>query len=502
VTGDRSSGLLDVRPSGARRSWWLREELAREAAELGAAELGAAELGAADAAPPFDGSATADVAIVGGGYTGLWTALRLIEAAPGIRVTLIEADICGGGPSGRNGGFLTGWWDELPSLVGMFGDDEALRTARAVSWAVDEVGAWCVAHDIDAWYRRDGFLQVSAAPAQDGIWDEAVEACRRLGVPDEYRPLTPDEVAARVRSPVFRAGVLMPAAGTIHPARLARALRRVALASGVTIHEGTRANGLESGRGHGVAVQTTSTAGEGRVTADRVVLALDAWAAGWPGLGPRIATWSSYIVLTEPIPDRLAEIGWTGGEGVSDSRFTLHYGRTTNDGRVCLGGGGGRAGFGGRIGARFTDDVVSAERAAIGLRRWFPSLSDVRIEDAWGGPIDISPDHLPFAGSLDGGRVHYALGYSGNGVAPAVVMGRVLAGLALDREDEWTSLPLVGRRTRRFPPEPLRSLGAHVFREAMTRREQAEERGRRPNPLVRQLSLLPRRFGYHLGPED
>jgi hypothetical protein len=135
------------------------------------------------------------------------------------------------------------------------------------------------------------------------------------------------------------------------------------------------------------------------------------------------------------------------------------------------------------------------------LRHWFPSLADVRIEDTWGGPIGLSPDHLPFAGSLDGGRVHYALGYTGNGVAPSAVMGRVLAGLALDRQDEWTSLPLVGRPTRSFPPEPLRTIGAQVFREAMTRREQAEERGRRVGPLVRQLTLMPRRFGYPLGPE-
>jgi glycine/D-amino acid oxidase-like deaminating enzyme len=333
-------------------------------------------------------------------------------------------------------------------------------------------------------------------------WEEAVAACARLGVEHEYQPLSADEVATRVRSDVFRAGVFMPTAATVQPAALARGLRRVALERGITIHEATRAGGIEDGAEGRLIVRTSSGDGAGELGAERVVLALNAWSAGWPGLRSRIATWSSYVVLTEPIADRLAEIGWTGGEGLCDARITLHYARTTPDGRIAIGGGGGRAGFGGSIGARFTDDAVSARRAVRGLRRWFPALRKVRIDDAWGGPIDVSPDHLPFAGSLRDGRVHYAVGYSGNGVVPSVVMGRVLAGLALDRRDEWTSLPLVDRRTRAFPPEPFRSIGAFVFREAITRRERAEEKRRRASFVARQLSRLPRRFGYRLGPED
>jgi glycine/D-amino acid oxidase-like deaminating enzyme len=484
--------VLTVRPTGRRRSWWLRQALDAELATGRVVE---------DEAPPFAGSTSADVAVLGGGYTGLWTALRIAEADPSARVVVLEADICGGGPSGRNGGFVTGWWDELPALVRLFGEGEAIRVARAVSDAVDQIGRWADAADADIWFRRAGYLQVSAAPAQDGAWREAVEACRRLGEGEEYVPLTPDEVSARVRSRVFRAGVFMPAAATVQPAVLARALRRAALGAGVAIHEGTRATGMRVDRDR-VQVATTSARGSGSVDADQVVVALNAWAADWPGVRDRIATWSSYVVLTEPIPERLAEIGWTSGEGVCDARITLHYARTTPDGRIAIGGGGGRAGPGDGSGPIFTDDAVSAGRAAAGLRRWFPSLADVRIEDAWGGPIDISADHLPFVGSLSGGRVHYGAGYSGNGVGPAVLVGRILAGLALGRQDEWTSLPLVGRRTRRFPPEPLRSLGARLFREALTRREQTEERGARPGVVIRQLSRLPRRFGYALGPES
>jgi glycine/D-amino acid oxidase-like deaminating enzyme len=483
----------DARPGG-RRSWWLRESLAAEAPSL-----------RDDAAPPFAGTGRAHVAILGGGYTGLWTALRLTELAPGARIVVLERDICGGGASGRNGGFVTAWWDELPALVERHGVDEGLRLARSVSAAVRDVGDWAAAAGVDAWYRRDGYVQASAAPAQDGASQAAIDLCARLGVGDEYVALSPDALRARVASPVFRGGVFMREAATVQPAALARGLRRVALERGIVIHEGTTARPPARPRSGGaLAIRTRSSAGEGVLTADQVVVGLNAWAAGWPAFGRRLVTWSSYIVLTEPIPDRLAEIGWTGGEGVTDARFTLHYARTTPDGRIALGGGGGRAGFGGRIGRPFTHDAGSAARAAAGLRRWFPSLADVPIVDAWGGPIDISADHLPYVATQPGGRIHAGLGFSGNGVGPSLVVGRALAALVvLGRrvgEDAWGSLPIVGAVPRAFPPEPLRYLGARTIREAIVRRELAEEAGRRPGRLVAALSRLPRRLGYHLGP--
>ena len=501
--------LGGVRPNGSRRSWWLREALAAEPAGL------------VEAAPSLRGSTTADVVIVGGGYTGLWTAWHLTETAPGARIVILEADICGGGPSGRNGGFVTGWWDELSQLVERHGPGGAVVVARAIDEAVDGVGAWSAANGVDAWYTKAGYLSVSAAPAQDGAGLEAVEACRALGVADEYVAVSPEEVRARVRSPVFRAGVFMRGAATVQPAVLARGLRRVLLDRGVVIHEGTTAVELDGERpgflgaigaagrrspagkaGRPVRVRTTSGSGGGEVIARSAVIALNAWAAAWPSFGRRLVTWSSYIVLTEPIPDRLAELGWAGGEGVGDARFTLHYLRTTPDGRIALGGGGGRAGFGGRIGAPFTDDLVAAQHAVAGLRRLFPSLHDVRIEDAWGGPIDITSDHLPTFASLPGRPIHFGHGYSGNGVAPSLLGGRILAALALERADDPVlALPIVGRLPRAFPPEPIRYLGARVVREAIVRTEQAQERGERPSGLLRAVSRLPRRLGYHLGPE-
>jgi glycine/D-amino acid oxidase-like deaminating enzyme len=510
--------LGGVRPSSARRAWWLREALATEAATAPYLTT---------AAPALGGTTTADVVVIGGGYTGMWAAYRMTELEPRARIVLLERDICGGGPSGRNGGFVTNWWDELSTLIDRYGLEPALGVGQAMEDAVDDIGSWCAHHGVDAWYTKAGAIQASAAPAQDGAWTAAVETCRRHGLGDRYVPLDADEVAARVASPVLRDGVFMPGAATVQPAALARGLRRVLLERGVIIHEGTTVEEIDGqrpgwfgaigasarraparrGRSVGgmrpVRVRTMSDAGPGDVLAASAVVALNAWAAAWPWFGRRLVTWSSYIVLTEPIPDRLADLGWTGGEGLSDARFTLHYLRTTPDGRIALGGGGGRAGFGGRIDGTFTDDARSTGRAVAGLRRLFPSLRDVRIEDTWGGPIDISADHLPWVGAVGDRPIHYAHGYSGNGVGPAVVTGRILAARAVDRSDDPAlALALAtGRPPRPFPPEPARFLGARLIRETAVRRESAEERGAAVDPLTRELSRMSRRIGYHLGPE-
>ena len=474
-------------PDGRVRAPWLREALAAEGDPM-----------------PLPGPARdldVDVAIVGGGYTGLWTALRLIEHDPALRIAVLEQDICGGGPSGRNGGFVNAWWDEIGTLAGLFGDAGALECATAVAESVHDIGAWCVRHGVDAHYRRGGMLVVSTTPYHDGRWAGDVETAARLGHPGAYRELSPEEVAGRCRSPRFRGGALMADGATVQPGRLVRGLRRICRERGVAIHEGTRVTSIGDRRGPRVRLGVTSAEGSAVVRAGHVVMAMNAWTAGWSPFRTALLVWGSYMVRTQPAPELIAsELGWTGGESIVDARFSVQYLHVTRDGRIAIGAGGGKPGFGGRIGGSFTNDLPSARRAADALRRFFPALDEVAITDAWGGPIDISPDHLPTFGTLSGGRVHYGFGYSGNGVGPSHLGGRILAGLVLGTDDRWTRLPVVGRRLRRFPPEPFRVVGARVLREAMVRREDAEEAGRRPSSLVRELSRLPRRLGYRLGP--
>jgi glycine/D-amino acid oxidase-like deaminating enzyme len=287
---------------------------------------------------------------------------------------------------------------------------------------------------------------------------------------------------------------------TVQPALLARGLRRVLLGRGVSIHEGTRLTRLRATQGPLVRLTVESGSGTHEIRARQAIMAMNAWSAAWRPFHRSILAWGSYMVRTEPIPDRIEELGWTGGQSIYTARFNVEYFHVTRDGRIAIGSGGGVPGYGGRIGPSFTDDLGSARRAIAAFRNLFPMLADVRLTDAWGGPIDVSPDHLPRFGSLAGGRVHYAVGYSGNGVAPSHLAGRVLAALALESDEPVLRLRMVGPPSRRLPPEPFRYVGARLMRAAIVRRETAEVAGRRASWPLRQLTALPRRLGYHLGP--
>ena len=460
---------------GAQRSWWLREALDQDPGKP---------------CPPLGTDATTDVVIAGGGFTGLWTAYFLSLARPGLGITILEQDICGGGPSGRNGGFASGWWDELDGLTHLYGTEAALRACRAISAAIDALAAFCTEHSIDAWYRRAGYVFAATSPAHERIVEQMVEAARAAGASEELRELSAGEVRSRCASPAFRGGAFMRDGAQVQPARLVRGLRRIVLERGVTIHENTTVTRLDG---------TTAVTPRGRVSAKHAVLAVNAWATAWPQLNSRLVAWSSYIVMTAPAPELLQRIGWTGGELISDLRTSLRYFRTTPDGRIVFGGGGGRARR--TIDDMFTGDTRAVTETAAGFRLMFPTFAQVPIEDAWGGPIDVSPTHLPTFGRLEGQNVYYAMGYTGNGVAPSHLAGRVLADLVMGADTEVARLPMVNARPRPFPPEPFRSLGAAVVRRAMIAKETAEERGRKPGFLVSQLARTPRRLGYLLGPE-
>lgn len=464
----------DVPPSPAI-SYWMREALADDPGEP---------------CPPLAGEATADVVVLGGGYTGLWTAYHLTERAPGIDVVVLERDVVGAGASGRNGGLVSGWWDELPDLAERHGEEAALAAARALDESVAAIGDWCRTHAVDAWYTRAGCLTVASSPAQDGAWTEAVDAARRLGVGEEYRAVSPEEVAAICRSPAFRGGAFMRGAASVQPARLARGLRRVLLERGVRIHEGTPA--LRARPGPPVVVETP----EGRVRAGRGVLGLNAWAARWRGLRRTIVVRGSFVLATAPAPERLQDLGWTGGEFIFDFRTALHYFRTTPDGRIAFGAAGRARGT--RVGPGYDHDPVSLRWAREGFHRLFPSFRDVPVEEGWGGAVDLSATHRPWFGTLGGG-IHYGVGYTGNGVGPAHLGGRILSALATDGDDPVTRLPMVTARPRRFPPNPFRSVGAQVVQRAILRKDRVEDEGRRPGPLTRFVASLPRRLGYSLG---
>lgn len=430
------------------------------------------------------GSHAVDVAIIGGGYVGLWTAIRIKEWDPGCEVAVVEQDVCGGGASGRNGGFVLSWWPKLPSLVKLWGSDQALAIGRASENAIEEIRVFCDAHGIDAHFRRGGWLWTATNQAQLGSWEQTVSLCERLGV-DAFKRIERSEVARRSGSSSHIAGVLESSGATVQPALLARGLRRVAVDLGVRIFE--RSKVREIHRDYPPVVRTQSA----EIRAEKVVIATNAWAAGLRELRRALVVVSSDIVATPPIADRLTQIGWSGGESITDSQLMICYYRTTNDGRIVFGKGGWGIAYSGRIGRDFDHNARRAEAVAADFRALYPMLRDVPIEHDWSGPIDRSATGLPILGRL-GGRDHllYGVGWSGNGVAPSVVGGKILASLALGLDNEWSRSPLVDQPYALLPPEPIRYAGAHIVRAAVRRKEQAEAHGRRPNRIAVALSGL------------
>ena len=445
---------------------------------------------------PLEGDRSADVVVVGGGFTGMWTAWHLVEANPDARVVLLEGGVCGHGPSGRNGGFCESLWLSAAALRERLGDAAARALLDASSQSVLDIGAWCRANHVDAWFDQSGYMCVSTAPGFDGVGAAAVEAARAVGAPERVVPLAAAEVAARCASPVFRGGVMVPDFATLHPARLALGLRRRLIERGVEVCESSRVESLPPrGDGDGVRVDTAS----GSVRAGAAVLAIGPGARGVRQLRSRLTVTSSHIVLTEPVPDVLEELGWTGGECITDGRTLVHYFRTTRDGRIVFGWGGGRPAYGGHVNGRVELDGDAAAEAGRALLRLFPALEGRRITHAWGGPIDVSPSHIPLIGSLSGAPVHYAFGYTGNGVGPSQLAGKTLAALAAGRPDPVTELPIVGSDAGAWvPPEPIAWLGGRVVRNALVRCERMEEEGRRAGPLTRAICAAPRALGMHL----
>jgi glycine/D-amino acid oxidase-like deaminating enzyme len=444
---------------------------------------------------PLDEDRDADLLIVGGGYTGMWTAWHARRLAPDARIVLLESEpVCGRGPSGRNGGFVEGLWSTLASMRGRWGDAPALAVGHASGEAVERIAAFCASDDVDAWFRPGGYLEVSTTPAHDDTGHAALAACRELGVPDKLREVDAAEVQRRCASPEFRAGVMEPGAATVQPARLALAIRRRLLAEGVDIYESSPVRRFREADD---GVEATVATGA-RVRAPRGVLAIGAAAKNGPLRG-RVTVASSHIVITEPVPDVIEKLGWTGGEAITDGRALVHYFRTTPDGRIAFGWGGGRIAMGTRLHGRteVDPDVVEADRRH--LLEYFPDLAGRRITHAWGGPIDASPTHLPAITSLPHSRAWVAAGYTGNGVGPTNMVGLSLASLALDRTDDPTRLAFVDPKMPRVPPEPFHWIGGEAIRVGIDRKEQAEMEGRRPGRVASAVARVPQLIGFHIG---
>lgn len=427
---------------------------------------------------PLQGTTRADVCIVGGGYTGLWTAIMLKEQSPQLDVVIVEADICGAGASGRNGGCALTWSAKYFTLERLFGREEAVRLVRASEDSIYAIGAFCERYGVDAEYRLDGTLYTATNAAQVGSTDAVVAALERNGIHSFTRMPLP-ELQRMAGSARHIEGWFSPAAASVQPGKLVRGLRRVALELGVRLYEGTPMTALAQVK---PAVVSTPS---GRVVADRVVLAINAWMArAFAQFERTVAIVSSDMVITEPRPDLLQRIGLTSGVTVLDSRIFVHYYRNTPDGRIMLGKGGNTFAYGGRVLPVFDQPSPYQLQLRETLHAFFPEFAGVGIAASWNGPSDRSVTGLPFFGRLgQTDHIFYGFGYSGSGVGPCHMGGQILSSLVLGQNNAWTRSGLVKGPLGYFPPEPIRYLGSLLVRNAIRRKERAEDCGLPPRGL-------------------
>ncbi|CAN5917579.1 FAD-dependent oxidoreductase [soil metagenome] len=428
------------------------------------------------------GTHDADVVIVGAGYTGLWTAWYLRRRRPDLRIMICESEIAGFGASGRNGAWCS-------SGIGMSAGGLARRydvaTARAVVGAmrdtVDEIGRVCETAGIDAQFRKGGMLRVARGPHEVATMHASTDSYRALGLDGGLAELSADELADRIRIAGAQGAVFDPHCATIHPGRLVRGLATAVEDRGVQVFERTRVTRIEPAVRQRHARPVVHTR-RGRVHADTVVIATEAWTAQLPGHRRTLLPVYSLIVMTEPLSDRQWDaIGWHGHECLSSHRLTVDYLSRTTDGRIVFGGRGAPYHLGSRIRPRFDRHAATHELLRSMVGSWFPPLRDVGISHQWGGPLGMPRDFLPNFTYDPATGLAGAWGYTGQGVAASNLAGRTLTDLLTGRSTPLTRLPTAGHRSRRWEPEPLRWLGARYIQRAFGRADRRAERtGRAP----------------------
>lgn len=429
---------------------------------------------------PLDGSTSADVAILGGGYTGLWTAYYLLRQQPDLRVTILEREISGFGASGRNGAWCApGLNISLRRLEQLHGNAAARRTYQAVFDAIDEVGRVAESEAIDIDWRRGGELEVARGPHETPGLEDSLRELERFDFGERYQLLDAAALSDRVRIERATAALYTPDAAAIQPAKLARGLARVVERMGATIHEGTEVVDYRPRRDvHGSPALVTE---RGTVTADTIVLAGEAYLTRLPRLHRALIPIWSLIVLTEPLPDDAwAQIGWQAHELIGSPRYTVVYLSRTADGRLLFGGRGAPYRFGSPIRDEFDRHEQTHEMLRGLAREWFPVLRDFQFKHAWGGPVGMPRDWHPTIGLDRRSGIASARGYIGHGVSTANLAGRTLAELIGGQQTERTELPLVNHRGRSWEPEPFRWLGVRFMQSALARVDRLAEQSGRP----------------------
>jgi len=434
--------------------------------------------------PGLPGDLEVDVAVVGAGFTGLWTAYYLAEADPSLRIAVLEAEVAGYGASGRNGGWCSALFPaSLATLAALSDRDGALAQHRAMRESVDEVARVAAAEGIEAHLAKGGTITLARSRAQWRRAREEVRVAREWGRDeDDLRLLD----AREARSVLDGAGTVgatyTPDCAALHPARLVRGLAEAVERRGVRIFERTRATGVEAGR-----VRTE----HGVVRAGTVVRATEGYTPGLPGSARAVVPVYSLVIATEPLPEETwRQIGLARRETFTDHRHLIVYGQRTADDRLVFGGRGAPYHAGSRVRPEYDHDERVFMKLYAALVDLLPVLAGTRVTHAWGGPLGIPRDWCASVGLDRSTGLAWAGGYVGDGVSTTNLAGRTLRDLVLERDTPLTTLPWVGHRSRPWEPEPLRWLGINAGLRAMTVADAEERLTRRPSLVARAVAPL------------
>jgi glycine/D-amino acid oxidase-like deaminating enzyme len=440
------------------------------------------------AAPPASGSSSpdlptrADVVVVGGGFTGLWTAYYLLLAEPGLDVVVLEAEHVGFGASGRNGGWVSALWPVGPEAIARrHGRTAAGALLEALRDTVDEVGAASESAGVDCGFRKGGMLGLARSAAQATRARADVAHSEQWGTGTRW--LRPGEARERLAATDLHGATFNPHCARVHPRHLADGLGRAVAAQGAQVFESCRVAKLEPGVAQLVDGRT--------VTARHIIRATEAWTPTLPGLRRAVAPVYSLMVATEPLSEALwSRIGLAEREVFTDHRHVVIYGQRTVDDRLAFGGRGAPYHFGSRIRPEFDQDATVFADLEATLRGLLPQIEGVQFTHAWGGPLGIARDWHPSVGHDPATGLGWAGGYVGDGVAATNLAGRTLADLVTGRHSPITELPWVGHRSRRWEPEPLRWLGVNAGLRLARAADTEEGRTGRPARSARLLAAL------------
>ncbi|MCO7188106.1 MULTISPECIES: FAD-dependent oxidoreductase [unclassified Pseudoalteromonas] len=433
---------------------------------------------------PLTAHIHSDVCIVGGGYTGLWSAIKIKQQSPNTDVTLVEKGRCGEGASGRNGGCMLTFATKLNTLLRLFGVEEAIRLVQASEQAVFDIQRFCHRYNIDAEVRAEGALYTATNAAQAQSLSHPVSLLEQHGI-NRWQALAQADAIRLSGSTQTRAAIATDAAGSVHPGKLVLGLKKVAQSLGVKIYEQSPMTGLQGSTNPTVETRL------GSVKAKKVVIAINGWMGQcFPRFNRHYVLVSSDMMITRPMGQALADIGLSHGKAVADSRIFVHYYRTSADGRLMLGKGGNLFAYGNKMLSAFDKPSGFEAMLKASFRHLFPALGGA-FETSWTGASDRSATGLPFFGRLNGNpNVFYGLGYSGNGVVQSYLGGEILSSLVLGLDNAWARSGLAQGPLGTFPPEPIRYLGAQLVKQSVQRKERCEDAGHSPWWLDMQLSKL------------